>query len=405
MDNKTNEKMKNTVTENFEKKENVVNEGFTTAPKRGVAGIGYKILIQHEILDWIADVPFSKFYNEISKDVIGQEALKQVCANVYAYLNSIANDTMVRNNMILSAPSGSGKTETYRAIKNYFEKKIPSLSVHICDMTSITATGFKGNDTTSILAPFIKRHIDQPIGIVFMDEFDKKIIPMYDSNGTNVNGDVQASMLSMIEGGELYLNDRGIIKTDRLMFVGLGSFESFRNKRSEKKNPIGLGASWDEAKEDSYAPLTRNDMVEAGASNEIMGRFPYIINYEKLNKDSVRSIVSKLLCEIGKSFNLEELELKDEAEEEIMEIANSKYGCRLLDATIRDTVLEAYTDALVNNDVGKLSITINKLHDATYTWEPYERLSETERLVRIQEEQERFDASMVWDNRPEEYFV
>ena len=87
MDNKTNEKMKNTVTENFEKKENVVNEGFTTAPKRGVAGIGYKILIQHEILDWIADVPFSKFYNEISKDVIGQEALKQVCANVYAYLN------------------------------------------------------------------------------------------------------------------------------------------------------------------------------------------------------------------------------------------------------------------------------------------------------------------------------
>lgn len=376
---------------------------FTTVPQKGLTGDMHSILVKNEISHWLEEVPFSTFYNSVKEDVIGQDGLKQVCANVYSYLNALLQDSPIRNNMIISAPSGSGKTETYRAIQKYFSKAVPSLSVYIYDMSSVTANGFKGNDTVSILAPFIKRRDMNPMGIVFLDEFDKKVIPMYDSNGTNVNGDVQASLLSMIEGGEVYTNDRGTIKTDRLMFVGLGSFESFRNRREEKKNPIGINSTWNTEKDNPYLPLTRNDMVDAGASNEIIGRFPYIVNYNKLGIDDIKMVITKTVRNIAQNFNLDSLTVLDSAEEELVQMANSKYGCRLIDAALRETVLEAYTNAIVNHDVKKLSITINKLHDATYTWEPFQRLSEEEKIVRMEEEQNWFEQSMVWDDKPEEY--
>ena len=58
--------------------------------------------------------------------VMGQENIAIVVANVYNYLKNVSiPDTVMEmpthgncNNMILAAPSGSGKTETYRAFQN-----------------------------------------------------------------------------------------------------------------------------------------------------------------------------------------------------------------------------------------------------------------------------------------------
>ena len=328
----------------------------------------YEVLIQNEIKEWLYETPFSDFYNEIEKRIIGQEALKTVCANVYNYLTRIVKQAPVKNNMILSAPSGSGKTETYRALRSYFSDMIPDLYIYIYDISAITSAGFRGQDATSILEPFQYNHIAHPVGIVFLDEFDKKMMPSYTSEGTNVNRDVQSNLLTIIEGSNVQTN-RGTVDTTRLMFVGLGSFEQFRESRDEEPRQIGLNVDWVEKDVQHFKPLTRDDMVDSGASNEIMGRFPYIVNYDPLSESSVERIIQKSANEALKEFDLKDLSLGDAIVDSLKESANSKYGCRLIESKLRELILDAYTNALFDAPKdGTLSISIEDENHVTTKW-------------------------------------
>ena len=67
------------------------------------------------------------------------------------------------NNMILAAPSGSGKTETYRAFKDYFKKRIPALRLTISDVSNLTATGYRGAEPSSIVEPFLGADWNQSV--------------------------------------------------------------------------------------------------------------------------------------------------------------------------------------------------------------------------------------------------
>ena len=131
--------------------------------------------------------------------------------------------------MMLTAPSGAGKTETYRAIKQYFGIYAPSLPVYIRDASSITATGYKGSDPAYIVAPLCHTGLHRPVGLVFLDEFDKKILPSYNAHGENTNAEAQYGLLTIVEGSDVEIKDRGRIlrvNTDKVMFIGLGSFPS-----------------------------------------------------------------------------------------------------------------------------------------------------------------------------------
>ncbi|WP_027437703.1 AAA family ATPase [Lachnospira multipara] len=352
----------------------------------------YDTTVKSEIYEWFQKTPFSEFYNEISKRVIGQDSLKLVLANVYNYLSGVLNGTPIKNNMLLSAPSGCGKTETYRALKDYFSKQIPSMYVYIYDVSAITSNGFKGQDANSILVPFFQEGIENPVGIVFLDEFDKKMVPVFCGTGENINREVQSGMLTIIEGGEVRSPKGLIVNTDKLMFVGLGSFDLYRENRDNKPNQIGLGSEWSDKDEDHYKPLTRDDMVDAGASSEIMGRFPYIVNYERLSEESVEKIINKCVNEAAESFNLNKLVIEEPVLERLKESANSRYGCRLIEATLKEMLLKAYTNEMMNAPgYGKLSMRIKDINDIKTKWEKaeFERpITFQEQLVRDVEELE-----------------
>ena len=304
-----------------------------------------------EISEWLEETTIKDFYDEIQKKIIGQEELQYVVTNVYNYLQNISRSAPVNNNMIISAPSGCGKTETYRVLKDYFAEKIPTLEVYIVDVSQITSTGFKGLDASSILNPFFQNKIEDAIGIVFLDEFDKKIMPIYDSNGMNVNKEVQGNMLTIIEGTAVEGKDPGNrqmkVHTENLMFVGIGSFDYFREDKVHTANPIGLGAQdlWNEKEEneDRFCRIEREDMIEAGAINEFIGRFPYIVNYHKLSDEAIASIIEMAVERVKNSFALNGLILTDEYRDVLFAQANSKFGCRLIDATLKSAVLKGYS--------------------------------------------------------------
>lgn len=310
------------------------------------------------IESWLSSTSFKDFYEAISAEVIGQESLKEVVTNVYLYLKNVVSQVPINQNMLLTAPSGCGKTETYRALKAYFKDKIPNLMFKLVDSTELTETGYKGKDASSILTQFAKEKNLDPIGFIFLDEFDKKMLPSV-SGGQNVNKAVQSALLTMIEGAPINIelnNGKEVftVNTDRLMFIGMGAFSDFRENRNEKEDTED---PFSEPRETYYKALSRDDMMEVGASSELLGRFPYIINYNHLSGEALDLVIQKCIKKAQKESNLKTLEVKEPMVSKLKASANSKYGCRLITSTLKTVILKAYSKELFNsNDMVSLTI-------------------------------------------------
>lgn len=323
--------------------------------------------VTDEIRNWIEEESYSDFYDSICSRVIGQDNLNLLLASIYNYLISVSNGTKTNNNIILAAPSGCGKTESYRALKDYFKRKIPFLSVEIKDMAAITPTGYKGDEPITIVEHLKYLKEEYPVGLVFLDEMDKIILPAVSSRGHDSNRELQYDFLKIIEDGPVTFKDGKVINTDRLMFIGMGAFDYFREKKIEKKTPIGFGSI--ETKTEHYDYISRNDIIKAGGCYELIGRFPLIINYDKLSKEAVDLIIDKYILEIREKFDCDLIMEKD-YREEIHKVSNGKFGCREIYNSMTESVMELYSKALletVDKSENKLSIMLSA-NKHSYKW-------------------------------------
>ena len=335
--------------------------------------------IRRQIRDWLEENPYQELLSYMRSRVMGQEDIAIVVANIYNYLTNVSNPGVNNyetrgncNNMILAAPSGSGKTETYRALKDYFRSRIPALKLEITDVSNLTATGYRGSDPSSIVEAFV-RCGTEPIGIVFMDEFDKVCIPSYTANYGNVHMELQHNLLTLVEGSTVQAK-RGCVNTNNLLFIAMGSFDQFRKKREkENKEPIGFGTegSVESTGSGHEAPITRENMIAAGGCYELIGRFSYIINYQKLNRRTILNIIEKACEDIADQFHCD-IELGEAALDELCESSDSKFGCRLIESKIREVVLKAYSRAMEEKDKWDvLDLKIDSLASYTYAFREY----------------------------------
>lgn len=296
-----------------------------------------------EIKKWLAQTTFCDFLDCISKRVKGQVELERFLANMYHYFTVIAAGGRPNNNVLLAAPSGCGKTETYRALKEYFKEHIPNLPIAQIDMTSVTEEGFRGADTKDVIRCLAENPQTKGVGLIFMDEFDKKLVPSYTSGGNNVNAAVQAQLLTLIEGREIPMAG---VDTNNTLFVGLGSFDVCRSKKTVVPKSLGFNASVG-AVADHYDDITREDMIEIGASYEMLGRFSMLINYHKLDAQTIDSIIDENVYKIAKSIGYA-VRITDEKRAQLHQNANGKFGCRLLYNEILDSTMAIYPELLKN---------------------------------------------------------
>lgn len=334
-------------------------------------------MAKKQIYDWIITDPYMEMLSYVQSRVMGQEDIVSVVTNIYTHLRRMIGQTLNMrmqtrsgsNNMLLCAPSGCGKTETYRAIKDYFADRIPLLAVHIVDVSGLTPAGFRGSEPSSVVAPLVG-YGSEPIAIVFMDEFDKICTPSYTADHSDMHLEVQHNILTMVEGSRVE-TARGVIDTKNILFIGAGSFDGFRKVReSNEKSEIGFQKD-ENKKSDHYAPVTRENIITAGGCYELIGRFSYIVNYHPLDKEIVLSIIDRNRELIANDFGCE-LILERKALNELCEQAGSKFGCRLLDSLMRDPVLKAYGDALQSDTYGDvLVITLKDLGTYSYDFRDY----------------------------------
>ena len=299
--------------------------------------------IAYKIGRWIDKTPFLDFCNAITKRVKGQEATEIVVANVYNYLKCVSRGKSHNNNMFLVAPSGCGKTETFRAIRDYFEVNIPELVIYQVDMTSITQEGFKGKDTQYMIESL--KSEDEGIGIAFLDEFDKKIVPSFESGGSNVNLPVQSQILTVIEGRKEIGKNK--INTGNTLFIAMGAFDACRKKKAVVEKHVGFGQT-NQGGEKHYAYITRADMIDLGACYELVGRFSSVINYHELAEDTVDEIIDGMMEHVSSGLDCI-VRISEKMRKILHNNANSQYGCRIIESIIRENAMFEYLNILKEN--------------------------------------------------------
>lgn len=312
--------------------------------------------IRNCIRGYLHKETFADMLDYVQTRVKGQPELPKVLAGIYHYLQCVAEKRPCNSNILLAAPSGCGKTETFRALHDYFHDKLPEFPILQVDMTSITEEGFKGPDTVDIVRGLFHTADPTGIGIVFMDEFDKKLIPSFTSGGNNVNAAVQAQILTLIEGRNVTYKEQEI-NTANTLFIGLGSYDVCRQRREEVHGGLGFGAVAQAEQTDHYHPINRQDMIEMGASYELLGRFQIIANYYRLPKKMVNEIidehVKKLELSIGYSIRITAA-----LREQLWEQANGNYGCRMLENTLVDATMQILAKLFIENPDKKSSIVV-----------------------------------------------
>lgn len=264
---------------------------------------------------------------ELDKYIVGQDDVKKtVAVEVYNhFLRSVnkekieADDNIVKkNNIMFTGVSGSGKT-----LMGQILAKILGVPFAIANATSLTETGYVGNDVETILTNLLKEcHMNvnwAKYGIVFIDEIDK-----IRKNGENlsitkdVSGEgVQEALLKMVEGTVVGVPENGgrvhpqqkliEVDTTNILFFCAGAFmgiEDITKSRLKVSQTNSIGFAIDssntntnkQSDEEILRYLRENidipDLFNYGIITEFLGRFPVLCNFHPLTSDDLVSILN-----------------------------------------------------------------------------------------------------------------
>lgn len=266
--------------------------------------------------------------------------LKKAVYMIYKYMQDIADETLNHaENWMLTAPSGSGKTEFFRAIRDLFKIYHIPIPVVQIDLSQITETGYKGENVSAIPQRILSVNPDsEGVAICFLDEADKKCVPSY-SHNVNVNEAVQANLLTLVEGTQLMVDtdddSKKAFDSNKTMFIFMGAFQSVRNNKQEKNKAASLGfcanfdeiSSVDKASDDFYEDLTMQDLIDFGMLEELAGRMVQLVNFRRLTEESMRKLINCKVQEISGEMGFA-IEISEQAMEELVAISFGSLGVR-----------------------------------------------------------------------------
>lgn len=293
-------------------------------------------------------------YNALKKDKIGIDIEK--------------------SNILLLGKTGSGKTWIIKQIAKYLKR--PCV---IVDASSLTKSGFVGEDVNSIIAK-LYREAGEDVsktqqGIVYIDEIDK--IAARDpenagAQGSDIGGrDVQYELLKLVEGGKVAIKTGGMlgqgstveIDTTNILFICGGAFTGIEKKIAERLNKSidnGFGFTNVKSENEIQDEITYNGLIDNilpedlsnfGIIPELLGRLPVICPLKELSIEDLENILTepkhatfKQLKELISMYGVE-LEFDQDTIHTIAKLAyDRKTGARALrsvcEALVDDKIFE-----------------------------------------------------------------
>lgn len=280
----------------------------------------------------------------LDKYIMGQEDAK-IAASMCLLNNSLG----VKDNVLFIGASGSGKTEIFRRLQEYYQNKFgtdteKANKVFIFDSSHITESGIVGENFNSVFmqmraSGFSKDEIEHAI-IVF-DEFDKTVAPRIVSGGTNISTIIQGELLTMIENGNIAVGKEGkegykIYNTSKMNFAFCGAFTELRDKKTKKSRQMTIGFTETDNRSDKIE-IDFDDLIEYGMINEVAGRISTVVTLNTLTKDQIERLISDenmgVVANLKRKYSMFDLDISitKEFEDELVASAlDNKRGLRYI---------------------------------------------------------------------------
>ena len=309
--------------------------------------------------------------------VVSQERAKKILSvAVYNHFKRIwtGNDgsdvELQKTNILLIGPTGCGKTLLAETLARTLE-----VPFAVCDATSLTESGYVGEDVENILLRLIQAaDWDVPRaenGIIYIDELDK--IARKEGFNRSITRDVsgegvQQELLKIIEGCVANVPPQGgrkhphqeflQINTRNILFICGGAFDGLEEIVSRRiasgTSRLGFlagGRSKEEPAGNYLNQVAPEDLLEFGFIPEMVGRLPVAVALEPLDKEALVRILTEpknaIVKQYQQLFSIDgvDLEFTPGALEAAAERAlEHPTGARYLRYVIEDTLLDVMYD-------------------------------------------------------------
>jgi ATP-dependent Clp protease ATP-binding subunit ClpX len=255
------------------------------------------------------DIPDPKDIRDyLDQYVVGQPKAKIVLAvaitNHYKRISNPEN-TVVKSNILMIGPTGTGKTLMAKTVAEYLD--VPFC---VADATTLTEAGYVGDDVDSVITRLYQNancDVERAQrGIIFLDEIDK--IARKSESATvsrDVSGEgVQQALLKLVEGTKIKINPAGgrkseatvEIDTTNILFIAGGAFVGLDKivKNRIQGTSMGFGAELTTDIIVDNELVGPDDLVKYGMIPEFVGRFSSSVSLHGLTKRQLISILTEV---------------------------------------------------------------------------------------------------------------